>query len=100
MIKCSDTNHMFGEIMNNLDNFFEADDWSESGETNYQANKDYIDQQWGYMNDSWARGVHFDAGMFYGRVAAKYTDQQLLSVQEETVAEPTQVEAVAEYLQF
>ena len=42
-------------------------------QANYDANKDYIDQQWGFYLDRWSLGVHFDAGMFYERVWLKLT---------------------------
>ena len=78
MLKCHETNHKFTTIMHNLDSFFDADDWKSAADENYAGNKDYIDQQWDYMNNSWETGVYYNAGMFYARVAAAFTNQTLL----------------------
>ena len=50
------------------DAFFEQDGWKQTARQNYDANQDYIDQQWDYALNSWNTGVYFNAGMFYGRV--------------------------------
>ena len=35
---------------------------------NYEANKDLVDKDYGYIEKQWKNGVFFDAGMFSGQV--------------------------------
>ena len=48
--------------------FTDRDDWEDISSDNYDANQDYVDQQWAYCLKTWNEGVYFNAGMFYGRV--------------------------------
>ena len=49
MRKCKKTNGYFDDWMDAKDDFMDQDDWESITNANYEANKDYIDQQWGYM---------------------------------------------------
>ncbi len=68
MLTCWETNHYFTRMDHNKDAFFARDDWKSIARDNYNANQDYVDQQWQFCLDSWNTGVYFNAGMFYARV--------------------------------
>ena len=58
----------FNDIRLQKRQFYAQDDADSIAEANYQANKDLVDQQWGFMLDSYNTGVYFNAGMFYARI--------------------------------
>merc|ERR1712032_1100173 len=58
----------FTDIDTQKTEFYDQDDADELAEANYQANKDFVDQQFGYMLNSYNTGVYFNAGMFYARI--------------------------------
>ena len=68
MWKCWKTNHKFSKKLHKMDHFYARDDASDIIEANYNANKDSIDQQWGFMLKSFNEGVYFNAGMFYAEI--------------------------------
>ena len=68
MILCPETWSDFRAMIKEKDAFFARDDWPSVADQNYDANKDYVDQQWQFALNSWNTGVYFNAGMFYGRV--------------------------------
>ena len=70
MILCPATWFDFRAMIKEKDDFFARDDWPTVANQNYDANKDYVDQQWQFALNSWNTGVYFNAGMFYGRVFA------------------------------
>ena len=65
MDECDDVQDEFAAIARQRRRFMRQDNWERKAEQNYEDNKDFVDQQWDNMMDSWERGVYFDAGMFY-----------------------------------
>merc|ERR1712151_11605 len=51
-----------------------ADNWDTVSQKIYDDNKDKVDADVGYMNNSWDRGVFYDAGLFAGRIDRLFLD--------------------------
>ena len=68
MKTCDDTNDYFNQMNDASTAFFKQDKWDDILKNNYDANKDFVDQQWQFCLDSWNTGVYFNAGMFQERV--------------------------------
>ena len=68
MADCPETNEYFEDMTDRAHTFFDQDGWSDVVNTNMDANKAVIEQQWSYCQTSWDQGIYFNAGMFYGRV--------------------------------
>ena len=68
MKRCTETNPSFARIDAQTDAFLAQKEWRKIARANYDANKDYVDQQWQFCLDSYNSGIYFNAGMFYTRV--------------------------------
>ena len=77
MANCTETNDYFERIDAQTDAFLNQKAWRDEARANYDANKDYVDQQWQFCLDSWNQGIYFNAGMFYTRVAMALQDVAL-----------------------
>ena len=55
------------EWQKKMDDLFARPDYETVEKTIYDDNKEKMDENWGYMNNSWDRGVFFDSGLFAGR---------------------------------
>jgi len=51
-----------------------ADNWDTVSQQIYTDNKAKVDADVGYMNNSWDRGVFYDAGLFAGRIDRLFLD--------------------------
>ena len=72
---CYETNIFFHRVDKELDDFFVLPNWVEYWESNYKANKDYVDKQWASCLSSWnqAEQDHFAAGQHYANTLFKLT---------------------------
>ena len=65
---CDVVHDDFAAIQDEIDSFMARDDWQSLIDSNYAANKEYVDSQWSQALWSWNHGVYFNAAMFYARV--------------------------------
>ena len=89
----------FTDINTQKTNFYAQYDADSIAEANYQANKDFVDQQFGYMLNSFNTGVYFNAGMFYARIfnvlvpAGEHTETEEPVAEEPVAEEPVTEES-------
>ena len=61
--------------MNKVDALADLDNWDTVSAQIYANNKEFLDASLGYEENSWNRGVFFDAGMFAGRYELIFVEQ-------------------------